>query len=61
VQGALLHEGVEFDFFKAAWGADAFLVTGGDVTRGGHASGFGFRAFEGDDIARHKMRGVRIA
>jgi hypothetical protein len=55
VEGAALEEWVVFYFLKASGGADAFLVTGGDVTGGGTAFCLGFRAFEDDDIAWHKL------
>ncbi len=32
VKGAALEEVIEFHFLEAAWGAEALLVTGGDVT-----------------------------
>ena len=32
VKGAALEEVIEFHFLQTAWGTEALLVTGGDVT-----------------------------
>ena len=54
MQSATLQEWVVFNLFQTTRSADALLVAGGNVAGGRTAFGFGFRAFEDDDIARHK-------
>ena len=53
VKGALLHVGVELHLLKTARGADAFLVSGGDVTGRNGTGGAGLGAFQCDNFTRH--------
>ena len=51
-------EGVVFHLFQASGSANAFLVAGGDIAGGRTAFSFGFRAFDNDDFAWHKIFGL---
>ena len=48
-------EGVVCHLLQASGGANAFFVAGGDIAGGRTAFGFGFRAFDDDDFAWHKI------
>jgi len=47
---------IVFLFLKTARGVQALLVPGRGVTGYGFPLGNGFGAFEGDDVAWHKIR-----
>src|SRR6476660_3398877 len=48
-----LHEGIVFLLFEPVRRPRTFFISSCHVTRNRHASGFRFRAFEGDNFLRH--------
>jgi len=57
MQGTLFHEVIELHFLKTTRGADALLVSCRHVAGRRCSGSLGFRAFEDDDVAGHKMGG----
>src|SRR6476660_4012469 len=53
MKGVPLHEGIIFFLFEPVRRPRTFLIPRRHVTRYGRASGFRFRAFEGNDFLGH--------